>query len=393
MLDIRNAADRRSARIVDIFLRPFVSVMKAIRREGGEALPLAQVKRVLIIRIDNIGDVIIASALIRELKTKVLKQAAIDLLVLPEAAALMEANPHIARVIPFSAFWFRRQPFWKGLRAACRMAAALKRAGYDMAIDPKGDLRNIFFLFLTAIPRRIGPGRTGGEAMLTDVVPYRSGAHLISNLLRIVGYLAPNTTVDGSCEVFETEKGRAEAEALYARVRRERSEPLVAIFPCAHFAAKEWPASRYGALSARISKEKGFLPVILGSPGEVARCEAVRLASEGTALNLAGSLSLEGLSSFITKASCVIGNDSAPAHIAAALGVASVVLFGPMDPSVVRPYHRVDGRLKTVYKTLPCSFCNSIKIIPARCRGAEALRCMETIGVGDVFDAFSDLAR
>lgn len=374
MHEIRNRRDRLLAMSADIALRPFAFLVNLLRG-GTKALPHhSGAQRVLIMRVDNIGDVIMATSLLRGLAKHIFKGAKIDLLVRPEAAPLLRNNPYISEVIPY-----------RGISTIARVRAG----NYDVAIEPRGDIRYIFFLFLAGIKRRVGFDRAGGAYMLTDVVPYKSGMPLAARNTQIVKYFDNEARAEPHAELFETETGTKEADELLKAIDARKRK--VGIFPCSKFASKEWEPVKFGLLAKKISDE-GFVPAICGSESEIEKCGRVAESSGGSAVNLAGKLSLEGLVSFVKRCDCVIGNDSAPAHIAAALDVPVIIVSGPMDADIIKPHHRSEDKLRVVFKRLPCSFCNSIKVLPAKCKGRTTPECLEKIEVDEVFSAFREVA-
>jgi len=374
MREIRNRKDRLLATAADIALRPFAALVKFAREESPYFKHPEIVKKVLIMRVDNIGDVVMATSLVRELKKNIFMNARIDLLVRPEAVPLLRGNPYAAEIIPY-----------RGLRTA----AQIRAKDYDVAIEPRGDIRYIFFLFMAGIKRRVGFDRAGGAYMLTDIVPYKSGMPLSARNMEIVKYFDKEVKAEAHSELYETETGAKEADELLKAIGERKK--TIGIFPCSKFAAKEWEPAKFGMLARKISDE-GFIPAICGSDSEIEKCGQVADNSGGSAVNFAGKLSLEGLVSFVKRCDCVIGNDSAPVHIAAALDVPVIIVSGPMDADIVKPHHRSEEKLRVVFKRLPCSFCNSIKVLPAKCRGKTTPECLEKIEVDEVFSAFREVA-
>lgn len=379
MLEIHNTRDKLLAAAADILLRPVVFVIRRLRRQE----PPDDIRKILLVRLDNIGDVVMLTPLIRELKTRVFPRARIDVLLQPGAAAILQGNPHVSRLLPFPAFWFARRPRLSDLRTAWNMLRRLRSEHYDLALEPRGDIRNILLLFLAGIPRRAAPNRSGGERMLTHVVPHVPGSHWIRQNLGMAEFFKPGPPADPYPEIFPGAEGRQEALAVLRELRK-RSRPLVAVFPGSRSPGKEWGEEKYSDLCRRIATELNALPVLLGTAREEEVCRRIRAAAP-TAVNYAGKLSLAGLIGFLEHCDAVVGNDSGPAHIAAALGRPVVALFGPIDPEQCRPYHRTSGALAVVYEKLPCSFCNRSKILPPACRRRKTVKCLEALPVERVF--------
>ncbi|MFH1877797.1 MAG: glycosyltransferase family 9 protein [Candidatus Omnitrophota bacterium] len=372
MHEIRNMKDRVLAVVFGFLLRPAVWCVNLLFRHREPLRDNASIKRILIIRLDNIGDVVMVTPLIRELKRNVFKGSVIDLLTAPEARGVVSGNPYINEVIPFSAFWFKPAGnLINGISECIKIISLLKRKHYDLAIDPRGDVRNILFMYILGINRRAGFEKTGGAYMLTDNIRCERNEHLISQNMRVVSYFDKKIIPEEYPEIFETENGKKEADTFFRDISKEGRE-IVGVFPCSKFKAKEWGARKYALLCEKLYNESGVLPVIMGSQKEYSKCRDIRVYAKYKALNFCGKLSLDGLVSFMKRCKCVICNDSAPAHIAAALSLPVIVVWGPMDPRISAPCHRDPSRLKIVYRKLPCSFCNSIKVLPVKCRGKNA---------------------
>jgi heptosyltransferase-2 len=133
--------------------------------------------------------------------------------------------------------------------------------------------------------------------------------------------------------------------------------PFVAVAPgAARESAKRWPAAHFGALCRQLTRELGLPCALLGSVGERALGAAIRKhAGPGSALvDLTGRTDLAGLIGVLAAASLFVGNDSGPAHLAAALGRPGVALFGSTSEGHSGP---VGPRMRTLHRHLPCSPC------------------------------------
>ena len=189
MINVYNRRDKVLACFFDIALRPFAFIVKLIRRQRYQMIGRQGVNRILVIRLDNIGDVVMTTPLIRELK-KIFKNAKIDILVNPYAAQVIKSNPNISNIYPYYAFWFNRShTLWDFFKEFVQIIRILKRKRYDLVIEPRGDIRNMLFAFILGIKRRLGFNRTGGAYMLTDALDYKPGKHFIRHQQDLLTYL------------------------------------------------------------------------------------------------------------------------------------------------------------------------------------------------------------
>jgi heptosyltransferase-2 len=161
---------------------------------------------------------------------------------------------------------------------------------------------------------------------------------------------------------------------------------FVALAPGAAFGpAKRWPAAHYGALARRAIDELGLAAVLLGNPDERALGDAVAAAAHNSRaadlLNLVGRTDTAMLIGLIAAAAGFVGNDSGAAHVAAALGIAGIVIFGSSNPARSGPASR---QLRVVRRDLPCSPCL------ARDCPLGHLDCLRTVSADEAFAALRD---
>jgi lipopolysaccharide heptosyltransferase II len=149
--------------------------------------------------------------------------------------------------------------------------------------------------------------------------------------------------------------------------------------PSARWRTKRWPAEKFAELITKMSCPS----ILAGSGGDRDIAHDILTQSGGHALDLCGRTSLKELAALIEGARAVISNDSGPMHIAAALGVPTVALFGPTDPEKTGPYGwKSDRRLKVIRTEADCS--------PCRNRECGDFRCMESITVDAVHGAVKE---
>ncbi|MBN1884603.1 MAG: lipopolysaccharide heptosyltransferase II [Candidatus Krumholzibacteriota bacterium] len=143
----------------------------------------------------------------------------------------------------------------------------------------------------------------------------------------------------------------------------------------AYGSAKRWPVKRFAAVAARAAT-RGFVAVALGTAGDAEALDAIAAAGGGT--SLAGTLDAAGLVAVLRGAACVLGNDSGPVHIAAAMGRPTVAVFGSTSPAWTAPRGR---RARVVRADLECSPC-----FRRECPDGEPA-CLDSISVDEVAGA------
>ena len=163
-----------------------------------------------------------------------------------------------------------------------------------------------------------------------------------------------------------------------------RGRRCAVINPGAAFgSAKRWFPERFAAVANLVYSESNLLPLLIGGPGEVEIGEQVIKRIESDAVNLIGRTTVRQMMAVIARSSLMITNDSGPMHIAAALGIPVVALFGPTDPVATAP---ASDRWRLVKKPVECAPC-----LKRKCPTDH--RCMTNIEPEDVMKAVKDLLR
>jgi ADP-heptose:LPS heptosyltransferase len=309
----------------NLFARLAARLAAALLPLRGGQPQVAELRRILVVRSDDrVGNALLTVPLARTL-AQLLPAARIDLLLSTRRGSVAQGLSGI-HVIPFE----KRDAFRHPLRFA-RTLLALRRAGYDAAIDAAH--WHAFSLTGALLARWstrrwvVGAGR-GEEVLYSAAVPLPPPAvrevEAKLELLRGLGLSPPR-----DAPPLETGLGANPAlrEALRAQLRASGlAGPFIALNPGARKADHRWPARAFGALAAGLRQALGLRSVILWGPGEKALAETVRGASSGAAL-LAPPTDLDGLAALFREAALVVANDTGPMHLAVACG-AKVLAIG-----------------------------------------------------------------
>lgn len=265
--------------------------------------------RILVVRLGAMGDVIHALPAVASLK-RGFPGSRLAWMVEPRWAALLESNPHVDEVVPLN----RRQ--WKSVMAAW---SHLRVAPFDFAVDFQGLVKSALAAKASGTPRIAGYDRVHlrerAAALLYTETHAVTAAHIVDQHLQ----LAEACGAGKGEVVFPLPRGAAEGTLPEG--------DFVLACPFAGWTAKEWPLEHYAALARRIA-----VPLVLNGHPTVAG--AFRHV-EGVTVHLS---SIPGLIDATRRARAVIGVDSGPLHLAAALAKPGVAIFGPTDPARNGPY-------------------------------------------------------
>jgi lipopolysaccharide heptosyltransferase I len=340
-------------------------------------------RRILIVRLSALGDVVHVLPLLDALRCA-RPDAHIGWLVEESAASLLEGHPQIDRL------WVARRREAEALLRRGRLAGAaghlvhlvrdLRRARYELTIDAQCNLRSALLARASGAPRRIGfaPPYAKEKAhwLATDLVDMSNEKQL--KVVRNLELLRPlGIEVRGARAVLPITPGaRASAQALFSGLGRR---PIVALHPgVSGFGAfKGWAPERFAELAWRLHAEHGAHCLVTWGPGERPLAEqVVRDAKEAASLAPATPSLLE-LAALYDRCAAVVGGDTGPVHMAAAMGIPVVALYGPKDPAIYAPWDaRTGSAARTVWKNVHCSPCGL--------RRCDDVICMPAIAVEDV---------
>ena len=279
--------------------------------------------RILIVRTDRIGDVVLSTPVIRVLRAAH-PQAYLGMMVRPEHRELVEGNPDLNAVILYD----KRGPE-KGVAGNLRFARRLREYRFDTAVILHSTNRVVLMSWLAGIRRRVGYARRLGW-LLTHRLPYvkREGEkherEYNLDLLKLIG-VEPE---DGELfvPVRPEQEGRVE-QFLRQRGAGGMEKPLVVLHPGASCLSKRWPAERFARVGDRLAARGARVAVLTGPGEEPQGLEVLRQMRE-PAIEMLGAFGLGETAALLKRARLLVSNDSGPVHIACAVGTPAVSIFG-----------------------------------------------------------------
>lgn len=362
----------------------------------GEGAP----RRLLLIRPDHVGDVLLAAPTAR-LLADALPGARIDWLVGPWTAEVIRRSGHtgdiVTCVFPGFTRGRKRSPI-EPYQVLWREAARLRSRRYDAALILRPDhWWGALLAALAGIPRRFGFDVAECRPFLTGVMPAPTGHALAASqdLGRLAahqlgsgperGVLPARPYLDPVFAVTDDERQHAE------RVIHNASGgtgPTIAIHPGTGAAVKNWPASRWAAVTSRLQAEARASIILTGGSGEVALAADIAGRLPRPALVLAGQTTLGELAAIFEQADLVLGGDSGPLHIAAAVGTPTLRIYGPTSTAIFGPWGDPD-RQRALVAGLACQPCG--ELIAPPCGATRDPACLQAITVDQVVTAALEL--
>ncbi len=334
---------------------------------------------ILIIRTSAMGDIVMASPLIRGLKQRFPK-ARLLWLVEPAFAKLLQEHPLLDGVILFDKSRWRmllKQGKLLVLLGEIReLHNHLRQEAVDMVLDVQGLLRTRLLARLSGADERIGLiSKEPGQFLMTCMVPKGGDGRRMGSeychLLEVLGGQA------GGCQ---PEVYIANADQVGAQEHLTNAGVVVPYAVFAPFTTrpqKHWFDDRWAELACVLGSRLGLRSVLLGGPADTDRAERIVAATEGYAVNMAGGLALMQSAAVLSRAALVIGVDTGLVHMGTAFRRPTLALFG-----ATRPYLETASPLtRVLYHRLPCSPCRR----SPSCEGN--FDCMQALTVAEVMQA------
>lgn len=316
----------------------------------------------LVIQTSFLGDAVLTTPLLSQLANR----GAVDVVTTPAAATLLANHPAVRRVIPYD-----KHDSERGLIGLWLLGRRLRATGYDVAILAQGSWRSAALALLAGIPSRIGFSTSAGRLLYTKRVAYRADLHHAARLLMLARPNGREPTADElRPSLAPGEAERVAVDALLGDRAPRDGGVLVALAPGSIWGTKRWPF--YPELARALGD--GAQLVIVGSESDAPLAAAIVDAAPG-AIDATGRLSLLASAELIGRCRVLVSNDSAPMHLASAMGTPTVAIFGPTVPDFgfgpLAPRSVVVG-----HDALPCRPCD--RHGPHRCPLGHH-RCMRDL--------------
>ena len=339
------------------------------------------VRNILVVRLDQIGDLVCSLPVFQALKTK-FPNAKITALVGEEGKAILDQNPFVDRLIVFHSNWFSKKK-WRNPRNPFeffQILAMLRKQKYDLGFDPRGDLRNITMMTLAGVRFRVGYGIAGGAGLLHYMPVYDQELHQVELNLRLVSdKMISRKNVKP--EIYLTAKEKEEAFQKLKTLGAQKGMRLIAVHPEAGYPSKEWEECQFKELIQKLLKDPQNQILIFG----LSRARRISdfFSSSNQVVNLVGAVSLREMIAMISQCHLFIGNDSGPSHIAQALGIPAVVIASGTNE--YEKWGIWTEPSKVLKHEVPCSPCH------LRDCNVEGHPCMSQISADQVSEAMQEL--
>jgi len=310
----------------------------------------------ILIRATNwVGDAILALPALRAVRLR-----------FPEAQIAIVARPYVADIYRDQQICDQLIPYdpqenHSGLFGRERLASELHVLKFDVALLLQNAFDAAWLVWRAGIPERIGYARDGRSFLLTKAVPVPKRGEIPAHekfyyleLLRRIGW-ASSLQDESFIALTVPEEKRPTAEEFLLKSGARRGRLRIAIGAGASYgSAKCWPPSRFAEMASRLQSQSDADVILFGTSAEAAVSSAISAGMRRPPIDLTGRTAIADLPALLSQCHLFIGNDSGAMHVAAAVGLPIVAVFGPTDPEGTAP---VTPRCSIVQQKPYCSPC------------------------------------
>jgi lipopolysaccharide heptosyltransferase II len=379
MLIKLSARKRLFIRALDLAVRPLVRALNLLFPFSVEAV--RDVNRILVIEYWNLGDIVMLTPFLRSLRIQYPK-AHISLLTSPKAAPILEQQGLVDDVIVVRTPWAQHysrlkkyNPFsflWVELLRTLRL---LRGRQIDLAFVARADIRDKFMVWFIRAKRRVGYSLGGGAYFLTEIaVPDLRDPHQSNQWLGLLPAVGMSPIVREPRLQITPEEQQV-AEQILSEHGIQTGDILVGIHPGARTRIRQWGEDNFLAVAKRLQLESSIKIIWFLDPGQ----KAMKV---GSIRGCSVSLPLRQFMGVLARCRMLICNDSGPMHLATALQVPVVAVFGPGEPAWFGP--RGQNNRIVIQPGFWCRPCLDYCLF-------DQPYCLRTITVESVFQTAAEL--
>ncbi|MFH1782211.1 MAG: lipopolysaccharide heptosyltransferase II [Candidatus Omnitrophota bacterium] len=343
-------------------------------------MKLENIKRILIIRTDRIGDVVLSTPTITATR-KAFPKAYIAVMVSPVTLDIIEGNPNIDEVISYDKH--------EGLLGDIKFILMLKKKRFDLALILHSTSRINVLSFLAGIPNRVGYERGKLDLLLTKGVTYekklgkKHESEYSLDLLESLGVSVKKEPL----LVPINKRSEDDIRNLLEKEGVREGERLIILHPGASSYSKMWPKENFAKVGDILAKDLHAKIVLISGPEQVTIGEEVDHLMKEDVVFLCGKTRLDELAPLFKRASLFISNDSGPVHIASSVDCPVIAIFSRNEPGLSpERWMPLNKKSSFIHKDSGCSIC-----LAHECK--KDFLCLRSITVEEVVKKSEELLK
>ncbi len=308
------------------------------------------VRSVLLIRLRSIGDTVLTTPSLYALK-RFLPNARIDILLEDWVAPVLEGFPYVDNVLTLKRH---------STTARARVMRQLRSLRYDVAYNLHGGTTATLLTRASGATRRVGLETYQYSRLYTHLAPSplllwkRKQTHSVEQQLALLGWTGVPVSDRPRTQLAVVQHAATSVATRLREAGWDENSPLALIHPAAAFATKQWAPEKFGRVVDHLA-DRGFIGVVITAPKEAHVAIQLEQSSSARLIRFT-DLSLPEVTALASRARLFVGNDSGIAHIAAAVGLPSVVIFGSSNTAHWSPW--ATAAAEVVKEELECQPCH-----------------------------------
>lgn len=316
---------------------------------GSSRWDWAAVRRILVVRLRSIGDTVLTTPALFALR-RFVPQAQIDILLEDWVAPVLDGSKLIDSVITVPR---------DGNAARARVARELRAAHYDVVYNLHGGTTATLLTRATGARHRVGFDHYQYARLHNHLAPsslelwQRPKLHSVEQQLALIGWTGVPVTDRPATQLHVTEAALASTSEKLRAAGFAEAGPFAVVHPAAAFETKQWATEKFAMVTEELAS-RGLTPIVIAAPNEKQIVDNLIHETPARIFGLS-NLSLPEVTALISQTRLFVGNDSGVAHIAAATGAPSVVIFGSSNRAHWRPWTTEPSEI--VFEELPCQPC------------------------------------
>ncbi|MDP3730127.1 MAG: lipopolysaccharide heptosyltransferase II [Candidatus Omnitrophota bacterium] len=327
-------------------------------------------KRILIVNVNWIGDVIFSTPFIRAVRGAY-PDGYIACLLHPRCVDILKGSPRIDEIIIYD-----EEGKHKGIIGKLMLVSYLRKSRFDIAFILHRSFTKALLTFLAGIKERVGyPTKKRGLLLTRTIDLPEEEAHKVEYFLGLARGFGIKMR-ENSYEFFVQDADRESVKKFLKERGIADNDRLIVLCPGGNWGPKRWSKKNFAGLADMLAGGLNAKIVLSGAKKDAVLVEDIRLIMKSIPVILCGLTTLKELGALLERANLVVANDSGPMHLAVAMKSNVIALFGPTSPGLTGPYGK--GNYRVIFKNEECD-------VPCYDVSCSDNRCMKAITVEDVF--------
>ncbi len=318
----------------------------------------SRVKRILVITLSNVGDIILTTPVV-EVLLREFPRAQLDVMVGPRGREIFQCHKKLKNLIIYD----KRAPFFEKFK----LFLNLRSARYNLVVD----LRHTILPFVLGARYKTNPFQR-----VPEEATHKKDGHL-SRL--------KNLGIDTSNSGFHIPVEESDKRYVDGLLNGVKGRPFIVAAPGAKSHVKRWPLKYFAELSDMLKNDLGYEVVLIGDESDRIVIERILFYMKTEPVNLLEKTNIRQLTYLIRKSKLLITNDSAPMHVGSACGIPTLAFFGPTDEKKYGPLTKTGS--KVLRKNIRCSPCE----VPQCVNKENRYECLKSISVKEALRAVREL--